>query len=162
MLKKLQDKKGFSLVELMIVVVIMGILVAVAIPIYNSATKNAKVKSCNANMRVIEENLSSYIMTGNNGGEFSYTQIIAADPGFGAQSVELTMGTDGKTPTGWPATFLATFKDPAALKCPFSGGTYTISFAQAGDGGVNFAVKCNDTTHAAKDAESVGKELPAA
>ena len=39
MRKMLKNKKGFTLVELMIVVVIMAILVAVAIPIYNAVTK---------------------------------------------------------------------------------------------------------------------------
>ncbi|MCH5189576.1 MAG: prepilin-type N-terminal cleavage/methylation domain-containing protein, partial [Oscillospiraceae bacterium] len=40
------NKKGFSLVELMIVVVIMGILIAVAIPLYGAITKNANNKTC--------------------------------------------------------------------------------------------------------------------
>ena len=46
MFKFMKSKKGFSLVELMIVVVIMAILVAVAVPIYNSVTGNARAKTC--------------------------------------------------------------------------------------------------------------------
>lgn len=53
MFKFLKTKKGFSLVELMIVVVIMAILVAVAIPIYNSVTGNAREKTCLDNQRQI-------------------------------------------------------------------------------------------------------------
>lgn len=49
----LKTKKGFSLVELMIVVVIMAILVAVAIPIFNSVTGNAREKTCLDNQRNI-------------------------------------------------------------------------------------------------------------
>ncbi|MBR5321833.1 MAG: type II secretion system protein [Clostridia bacterium] len=48
------NKKGFSLVELMIVVVIMGILIAVAIPLYGAITTNAKNKTCASNIDTIE------------------------------------------------------------------------------------------------------------
>ena len=47
------NKKGFTLVELMIVVVILGILVAIAVPIFNAVTRNAKRRSCQSNMRVM-------------------------------------------------------------------------------------------------------------
>lgn len=49
----MKSKKGFSLVELMIVVVIMAILVAVAVPIYNSVTDNARKGTCIDNQRQI-------------------------------------------------------------------------------------------------------------
>lgn len=53
-MRKMLNKKGFSLVELMIVVVIMGILIAVAIPLYGAVTTNAKNKTCASNIDTIE------------------------------------------------------------------------------------------------------------
>ncbi len=59
-MRKLMNKKGFSLVELMIVVVIMGILIAVAIPLYGAITKNANNKTCASNVKTIKNNAANY------------------------------------------------------------------------------------------------------
>ena len=59
-MRKLMNKKGFSLVELMIVVVIMGILIAVAIPLYGAIQDNAKNKTCKNNIVAIRANATNY------------------------------------------------------------------------------------------------------
>lgn len=52
--KILKNKKGFTLVELMVVVAILGILVAIAVPVYSNVTANAAEKACASNIRTIE------------------------------------------------------------------------------------------------------------
>lgn len=59
-MRKLMNKKGFSLVELMIVVVIMGILIAVAIPLYGAITRNANNKTCATNIQTIKTAAANY------------------------------------------------------------------------------------------------------
>ncbi len=48
-----KNEKGFTLVELMVVVVIIGILIAIAIPIYGTVTANAEANACKATQRTI-------------------------------------------------------------------------------------------------------------
>ncbi len=75
MFRLLKSKKGFTLVELMIVVVIMAILVAVAVPIFSAVTKNSRAKTCLANMREIVAQVTTSSMSTNKNyiGEITYT-----------------------------------------------------------------------------------------
>ncbi|NIS69947.1 MAG: prepilin-type N-terminal cleavage/methylation domain-containing protein [Proteobacteria bacterium] len=43
-MKRLRDSTGFTLVELIIVIVIVGTLVAIAVPLYSHYTQTAKVR----------------------------------------------------------------------------------------------------------------------
>ncbi len=47
------NNKGFTLVELMVVLLIIGVLVAIAIPIFNNAQKDAANRAHAANMRTL-------------------------------------------------------------------------------------------------------------
>lgn len=51
MLKKLRNKKGFTLAELLIVVAIIGVLVAISIPIFTAQLEKAREATDEANIR---------------------------------------------------------------------------------------------------------------
>ena len=63
MFKAFRKDEGFTLVELMVVVLIIGILVAIAIPIFNNASKQAKINTCKANIRTINGALAQKATT---------------------------------------------------------------------------------------------------
>ena len=61
--KFLRSEKGYTFVEVMIVVVVLGILVAVGVPIFSAGIKSQKIKDCN-NQRVVVQSLVQEAMGG--------------------------------------------------------------------------------------------------
>ena len=59
-MKMFRKNEGFTLVELMVVVLIIGILVAIAVPIFNAAKGSAQQRTCFANQRTLEGAVQSY------------------------------------------------------------------------------------------------------
>ena len=89
----MRSKKGFTLVELMVVVIILGILVAIAIPIYNNVTGDAQKKACAANERTLEGAVAMYQAA--NGGKMPDNLNALKDRGF-IEAVP-TCPVDGKS-----------------------------------------------------------------
>ncbi len=50
----MKKQEGFTLIELMVVILIIGILVAIAVPVFFSAQSNAEEGACKDNLRTID------------------------------------------------------------------------------------------------------------
>ncbi|MEM1207953.1 MAG: prepilin-type N-terminal cleavage/methylation domain-containing protein [Planctomycetota bacterium] len=104
--------QGFTLVEILIVVVILGILAAIVIPQFTSASENAKASSLTSQLQTIRSQLELYQI--NHGGDY---------PDFSSnwdQFTELTneAGNTSGTPTPTLGPYMQ--KPPAN---PFGGLT---------------------------------------
>jgi len=63
--KLLNKKHGFTFAELMVVVGIIGVLTAVAVPIYNNLQADARQTACRATRGTIESAYAVYLADGN-------------------------------------------------------------------------------------------------
>jgi len=62
-MKKLTNKKGFTLMEMLIVVAIIAILIAIAIPTFTGSLNKAKLAADEANVRAAySEAMSKYLL----------------------------------------------------------------------------------------------------
>ena len=80
MFKKL-NKKGFTLAELLVVVAIIGVLVAISIPIFTSQLEKAKEATDAANFRAAyaEAQVANLDNDGNGGTSTSTVKVTATD-----------------------------------------------------------------------------------
>jgi len=97
---KRKSRQGFTLVEIMIVISVVAILAALAIPNFIGYRKTAHAQACKRNMHEIKTALQVYMM--NHGGKYTtdLSKLVAAG-GTGLVKKELS--------------------------CP-AGGSYTISY----------------------------------
>lgn len=57
-----KSQKGFTLVEIMIVVLIIGILLSIAIPNFVKARDTSQAKACVANLKTIDSAVQQYMI----------------------------------------------------------------------------------------------------
>lgn len=79
MLKKLNNKKGFTLMEMLIVVAIIAVLVAIAIPVFNGALTKSKEAADVANIRAAYAEWQVKMLTENEAVPTDKTALMTSD-----------------------------------------------------------------------------------
>ena len=99
MLKKLQNKKGFTLMEMLIVVAIIAVLVAIAIPVFNGALTKSKEAADVANVRATYAEWQTSMLTENTAAPTSNDAFLAGPDNKGTLTLnypaKLTVKDDG-------------------------------------------------------------------
>ncbi len=127
MMSKLRNNKGFTLIELMIVVAIIGILAAIAIPNYLGMQKKAKIRHAIASGDSQAEELIHWMSAAQD----DENDVVDCD-GDGALEAD-TRTTCGLTPASILTNFLTLHNttDPDFSKCNGSLDLYAAGAACA-------------------------------
>jgi len=128
------SEAGFSLVELMVVVLIIGILMSTAVPVYAQAVEGAYQRACQANQRMI------------------YTAVVSAQS-FNEDESEVGNGvTVLDVGSGWGNVLIPHYLMRAPRCDAQGGGLYVVNpaghvLSDKGVGGSNFLYQGRPNAH---------------
>lgn len=113
---KTQSKKGFTLVEIMIVVVIIGLLAAMAIPAFQKVRETSQTKAITNNLRQLASGADQYFIE-NGVTTVGQTDLVGTDKYVKTLSqvagesypATITQGTDIAATGGAPGTISIEF-----------------------------------------------------
>jgi prepilin-type N-terminal cleavage/methylation domain-containing protein len=120
----MKSRKGFTLIELMVVILIVGILAAVAIPLMRGRIDSAKWSEGKSIMGTIATGLRAHLAE--KGSAFTAVPLLA-EMGFAANDLAGTYFAGGESGVGnfdWvitdddPMTFLVTARAGATINTP--------------------------------------------
>jgi prepilin-type N-terminal cleavage/methylation domain-containing protein/prepilin-type processing-associated H-X9-DG protein len=141
-MKRTRTRKGFTLVELLVVIGIIALLISILLPSLNRAREAANRIKCGSNIRQIGQAMRQYAIDDVRGGSFPRTYYVAGTTATGYQLARAgTVVVETECLAGiLPGATAATTGDPEAD--PFADGT------KPGSSGIDYRPGQNDVSAA--------------
>ena len=145
-MKKIKNTKGFTLMEMLIVVAIIAILIAIAIPTFNSSLNKAKVGTDEANIRSGYASVMTEVLTSDTGVTTGTTYTLNVDAsvtktGDTGGTPYVTKGDANKVVTGDDAKISIGGVDVK----PWSAGQKVTYSVTVKDGETTIAINTEDS-----------------
>jgi type IV pilus assembly protein PilA len=117
--QRLRDSRGFTLIELMVVILIIGVLAAIALPAFLNQRTKAQDTHAKTAVRIARETLETY-HTENQSYDTTAADLITLEPSLGeASNLQVTGDTN-------------TFTLSVDSRARNGGGTYSIALDGTG------------------------------
>ena len=116
-MKKFRNERGFTVVELLVTILVIGILVAVAAPLYAGVQEKAKEAAHEANVKNLHNAATMYLLDG--GGDVIWSPFageVAKEPQAYHESWMLYL--DRWPPNPFGGTYSVEIKDGKATVSP--------------------------------------------